>query len=493
MTILKNNILVLCIGLIIYSLLPGCRNELDPPNATPNQLEILADTFTTFSGGSIQLSAWVTMSDNTTSDVTNETTWSISPGQSGTINEEGLFQALQFSSGVETVTADYQGQSASVTVQISFGARSLAIWPMKGVVREGQSIPFRAVAELIDASLRYVTTEAEWTVTPPSFGNVDFQGVFHAASGFDTTAIITARYLDKSVEAEIRIGPNAELPFEMVQVPAGSFTMGDDLGWNNEKPAHTVIVSAFEMSQFEITNAQYVEYLNDALANSEITVSNGIVTGNKGPYSNFTYLAFHTCPEFPDVYLEYVPSELPGGYEFMVRSGFRDHPVVRLNWYGAAAFCNHYGLRLPTEAEWEYACRGGQQLEYGTSDGSISHTVANFFGTGDRDTFWTLAPVGSFDPNPFGLYDICGNAGEYVRDSYSSSYYANSPSHNPTGPNSIVFLGQLPGETAIIRGGSFYSYPYQCRSVARILLDDVADQNIAAQCIGGFRVVRSIH
>ncbi|NIR46949.1 formylglycine-generating enzyme family protein, partial [candidate division KSB1 bacterium] len=157
--------------------------------------------------------------------------------------------------------------------------------------------------------------------------------------------------------------------------------------------------------------------------------------------------------------------------------GFEEYPVIRLSWYGAAAFCDFYGLRLPTEAEWELVSRGGQQFEYGTANGTISHDLANFLGTGGMDTFEGLAPIGSFPANPFGLHDLCGNAAEYVFDIFDFQFYGMSPSHNPFGPGPAKPLGRLPaagrplcrdgGPKVVWRGGHWLSDPASCSSAFR--------------------------
>jgi formylglycine-generating enzyme required for sulfatase activity len=182
----------------------------------------------------------------------------------------------------------------------------------------------------------------------------------------------------------------------------------------------------------------------------------------------------------------------PGRFEFRAIAGFENYPAVRLNWYGAAAFCAFYGLRLPTEAEWEKACRGGQQLAYGTSDGTISCDLANYQGAGGRDIFTSVAPVGSFPPNPYGLYDLSGNAAEFVSDIYDANYYASSPRQNPPGPGPARFFAPIPGGLALWRGGSWIDPPNRCRSAFRGTIRENADHNLLVEAIVGFRVARSL-
>ncbi|MFH2201992.1 MAG: formylglycine-generating enzyme family protein [Elusimicrobiota bacterium] len=196
-------------------------------------------------------------------------------------------------------------------------------------------------------------------------------------------------------------GASAAPPQDMSLIPGGGFSMGSSLGkgYPNEHPKHTVEVDAFWMDRHEVTAAQFREFSK--------------ATGhhmNKQP--------------FPDE---------------------ENYPVVYVNWNDAQAYCAYHGKRLPTEAEWEKAARGGSPDDYcfGTAE-VLLEEYAWYASNGNKRPH----PVGQKKPNDYGLYDMHGNVLEWVSDWYAPEYYSVSPTRNPQ--------GAVEGKYRVVRGGSVY-------------------------------------
>ncbi len=207
---------------------------------------------------------------------------------------------------------------------------------------------------------------------------------------------------------------------DMVYVAGGTFMMGGDY-YDDEKPLHKVHVDDFYMDKYEVTNAQYCQFLNEK--------------GNQR--------------EGGEIWLDTKDSNckiVKRGGRYVPVSGYANHPVIEVSWYGARAYANWAGKRLPTEAEWEYACRGGNKSKGYIFSGSNSADSVAWY---DENSGGRTHPVGTKQPNELGLYDMSGNVWEWCADWYSSDYYSKSPYENPTGPSS--------GDYHVLRGGSYSS------------------------------------
>jgi formylglycine-generating enzyme required for sulfatase activity len=214
---------------------------------------------------------------------------------------------------------------------------------------------------------------------------------------------------------------------EMVHVPAGEFLMGGtDAVGSDERPQHPVYLDAFWIDRTEVTHARYVRFL-DAL---------GAHAGACGG---------RDCVEtkLEDKYSHILHHD--GRYA--VEPGFEDHPVTQVTWYGAQAYCVWAGVRLPTEAEWEKAARGGDGRLYPWGDEAPDCDKAQYGDCGGE-----TVPAGSrlAGASPYGVLDMAGNVWEWVADWYDPAYYGASPAQNPRGPDA--------GERKVFRGGS-WGYP----------------------------------
>ena len=216
---------------------------------------------------------------------------------------------------------------------------------------------------------------------------------------------------------------------DMVLIPAGAFQMGSNRGVSDERPVHTVYVDAFYMDKYEVTNAEYKKFVD---ANPQ---------WQKGRIER----RFHDGD-----YLR-----LWNGNNYPV--GKEDHPVVFVSWYAAMAYAKWAGKRLPTEAEWEKAARGGLVGKVYPWGDTIDATKANYGYNVDGTT-----RVGSYPANGYGLYDMSGNVWEWCLDVYDSGFYSNSPRRNPiAGANNIAEVlnsfsnNNLTNVSRVLRGGSW--------------------------------------
>ncbi len=276
--------------------------------------------------------------------------------------------------------------------------------------------------------------------------------------------------------------------FHLVTIPGGTYEMGEEWGdivisWPG--PAHQVALDDFEISAYETTNYQYAQFLNEALAAGEIEMINGDPYGKGGEWDGKRLIDLDThLPEFMPVEAQCYIKFSNGSFSVM-ESIRRNWPVVAVNWYGAKAFASHYGLDLPTEAEWEYAAGGGiLEYEYATDDGTLDRLKANYnfaaIGPNEKDLRHVLE-IGSYPPNPFGLFDMTGNIKEWCNDwyvSYPSLYNETLDWHDTHIPPSYVIVNPTGPDrmdgSKIIRGGSFdtgIQFPLpECRTTYRYFL-----------------------
>jgi formylglycine-generating enzyme required for sulfatase activity len=266
---------------------------------------------------------------------------------------------------------------------------------------------------------------------------------------------------------------------KLVRIPVGKFLMGspsDEKDRLDDEFQHDVaITQPFYLGKHEVTIGQFKAFVQDAQYRTEAEKD-----GKGGRAFNGT--EFVQKPEFTWKNLHFNQSD--------------DHPVVVVSWNDAVAFCDWLSkkegktYRLPTEAEWEYACRAGTRTRFSTGDkeddlkavGNIADAalkrkwLAVTWATSWDDGYPFTAPVGKFQANAFGLHDMHGNAWEWCADWYGEDYYGKGPRQDPQGPAS--------GKERIARGGAWSTQPKFCRSAFR----DWHEPGYRSDCVG-FRVV----
>lgn len=254
---------------------------------------------------------------------------------------------------------------------------------------------------------------------------------------------------------------------EQAWMPAGTFAMGDGYGdgrpGDGESPVHTVELPGFSIDTTSVTNDDFARFV--------------AATDYRTEAEAFGYAAvFHMALAADRQDIVGRPPAVPwwlavkgadwrhpgGRHSNIIALG--DHPVVQVSWNDAQAYCTWAGRRLPTEAEWEYASRGGlpgarypwgDQLldEHGGWQCNIWQGTFPVVNTQD-DGWLTTAPVRTYRPNGHGLWQTVGNVWEWCADWYHPRYYRSSPPRNPTGPRS--------GTARVTRGGSFLCHDSYC-------------------------------
>lgn len=248
------------------------------------------------------------------------------------------------------------------------------------------------------------------------------------------------------------------LRIQYVDIPAGTFMMGSpatEPGRDPKETQHRVTLSAFRMSKYEVTNAQFAAFLNAKKVGSDGKLETA-------GYGLRTILLVHNKigVYYNDKTNQWEPA-----------ADKENYPAVNIYWYGAVEFARWVGASLPTEAQWEYACRGNQQESrpFGIGEGTmLDNTMAVFnwqfcYALPDGQYVTsipmpgTTKPVGSYSPNSYGLYNMHGNVAEWCSDWHTN--YTSAEVDNPTGPET--------GSYKVIRGGSYQNMSQYCRSAAR--------------------------
>ena len=323
-------------------------------------------------------------------------------------------------------------------------------------------------------------------------------GSLNVANAQESTAVGGKKQITNSIGMKLVLIPAGEFKMgsgESAEATAAFLkkTCGDsDAAWyfNDEHPQHRVrITKPFYLGMYHVTRGQFRQFVKDTGYKTD---------AEKGEEPG----AYGWNPE-----KKWVGSTEKNWFGFNEKYSWRnagfdqtdEHPVVNVSWNDAVAFCEWLGhkegntYRLPTEAEWEYACRAGTTTRYFSGD--APETLTKFGNVADAafkakfpdeeyqavkasDGYVFTAPVGKFKPNAFGLYDMHGNASQWCSDWDDAEYYAKSPADNPLGPNS--------GVNRIVRGSSWYDGPEYTRSAYRGRIPPDFREDLV-----GFRVART--
>lgn len=342
------------------------------------------------------------------------------------------------------------------------------------------------------------------------------------AAGVDSSS-----YCSPVSKASFMAGPNnvlAAIPEgkvsheNMVWVPGGAYQMGatDHEGRPDEYPAHQVKIAGFWIDRHEVTNAQFSAF---------VAATGYITTAERKPdWNEMKKQLPPGTPKPPDSILvagalvfqppSYsVPLDNPARWWKWVRGadwkhpegpgssikGKDNYPVVEVSWEDATAYAKWAGKRLPTEAEWEFAARGGQsgqKYPWGDEDPEAGKPKANTWQGNfpNKNTDWDgysgIAPVMSFAPNGYKLYDMAGNVWEWCSDWYDAGYYKSLAGQlvlDPAGPSKSNDPMQPTIPVRVIRGGSFMCNPSYCkgyRVTSRMMSsEDSGLENLGFRCV----------
>ena len=311
-----------------------------------------------------------------------------------------------------------------------------------------------------------------------------------AACGCDVRTTETAASSDATRAATTAAPPGMRL------IPSGQFTMGTDdpASMANERPAHAVRVTAFFLDEHDVTNAEFRKFVD----------ATGYVTTAERPvdWEELKKQVPPDTPKPPDEKLQpgslvFTPpdhavdlSDMAGWWTWTAGANWRhpqgpqsgidgkdDHPVVQVSWDDALAYAKWAGKRLPTEAEWEFAARGGREgtrYVWGDEFKKDGKFMANTF-TGEfpyrntaEDGFARASPVTAFPPNGYGLYDMAGNVWNWCADFYADDVHVVAKAQgvccDPRGPEATRSARSPLAAEHVIKGGSFLCNPSYCES-----------------------------
>jgi formylglycine-generating enzyme required for sulfatase activity len=279
----------------------------------------------------------------------------------------------------------------------------------------------------------------------------------------------------------------------MLLISGGTFSMGgdDDQAWRDEYPKHEVVIDSFWMDAHEVTNAQFTAFVE---ATDYVTTAEKAVDWEEIKKELPPGTPKPDASQLAPASLVFVPTDKPVSLRDVSQwwqwkqdanwrqpegpgssiIGKENHPVVHVSWFDAVAYCEWAGKRLPTEAEWEFASRGGltdSVYAWGNEDLRSGKPKANTwegafpYRNDQSDGFYTTAPVQSYQTNGYGLYDMSGNVWEWCADLYHEDYYKTLEGKitlNPQGPETSYDSNEPYALKRVSRGGSFLCHDSYC-------------------------------
>lgn len=341
-------------------------------------------------------------------DATNKKViWTSNHPEIAAVNQEGVVTAVK--KGEAKITAMAEDGEFTATCQVTVNAPQIAV---EGVqLNKEEMLLFTGGAEKLLATVSPANASDKsitWGSSNEAVATVDAQGVVSAVG--EGTAVVTVTTVDGEFTDQCTVtvkgSPGEEYNIATVLIEAGTFTMGSPASeprWSSEMQHQVTLTHNFHMGMYEITNVQYARFLNE----------NGIGADGK----------MATSEEHPDEVLIYDSNSIQSGKlncgvnyvggQWQPVSGKDNYPVIFVTWYGAYEYAKWVGGSLPTEAQWEYACRAGTTTvcSFGT-DRSVLGDYAWY----NENSAGSTHPVGEKLANPWGLYDMYGNVDEWCLD-----------------------------------------------------------------------------
>ncbi len=354
----------------------------------------------------------------------------------------------------------------------------------QGILRR-VGVPGWRVILLVLAMLALAQNRVRGAQSQTSMGNTSTVNTEQCDRGLSRQSLQQAALVTREAVVETSpAGNKSEAPTGMAWIPGGRFWMGTD-HMEDAQPVHQVDVKGFWMDRTDVTNEEFTRFVKatgyitiaerpldpkefPSLAPADLAPGSVVFTPPTGPISLENPLAWWR-------FVKGANWRHPDGPHSNL-AGKEKYPVVHIAWSDAAAYAKWAGKRLPTEAEWEFAARGGrdrQNYPWGNELNPNGKWMANTFQghfpdkNSSADGFMGIAPVASFPANDFGLYDMSGNVWQWVADWYRPDYYAQlrrggEVANDPEGPRDS-FDPQEPGVTKRVqKGGSYLCTDQYC-------------------------------